>query len=166
MQRSETSATPTEKRYSPPLGVRSMIIANAVFVLLLLHVFGTGRPALRGIAITVAVFDVFYMLMRLHPRKYESITLTKTHVYGYRFAWPGFTKPVKLKHLSMREPLAIPRDHIDKERSAKRTALDRWARCWNIWSEDGERLQVSQHMLGKAQTRELLEALGITRDER
>jgi hypothetical protein len=111
----------------------------------------------------MAIFLVFYnasvMLGHLQQRKYGSITLSRTHVCGYRFSWSSFAG-----RLVMYEPVAIPRDAVDKKRSAQRTALDRWGRCWSIWSEDGQRLQFSQWLLGKNQTSELLQAVGIMED--
>lgn len=163
MQKSETSPTPTEKRYGPSrlgaLDVIGVIIVNAVLVLIMVPSCGVSRAELLGIAIGVVLMDAVVVAVHLFARKYESIILTETHVCGYRFSRLGFTKPVW--RLAVPEPLTISRNHIDKERSAKRTVLDRLTWRWSIWSKDGERLQVSRFMLGKAQIRELLEALGI-----
>ena len=150
---------PTDKRYGPRLGVTGMIIANAGLLLLLLHVLGVDPPAPLAIALIAVFFNAIVMLVHLQQRKYLAITLSQTHVRGYRFSWPAFAR-----RLVMHEPVAIPRDSVDKERSARRTAHDRWNGFWSIWSRDGQRLRFSPYLLGKGQTKELLEALGITEE--
>ena len=103
-RRSGTTTMPDEKRYAPRSGVTSTILANAVLVLLLLLALGVSLSVLLAIAIVLVFINAAVVLVHLRQRKYGSITLSRTHVCGYRFSWSSFVQRVV-----MYEPVAIPR---------------------------------------------------------